>query len=138
MTIDAKNCTDMDECNPINPCLNGGVCLNFPGGRGFQCTCPPGFYGKYCNAQRVGKELQLSNAALIMIICFVNVMSTYPFIAKVKIIVKTKQTFNVMPISMCTICLSYIFSNSVMFLSIPFLLFLSNFTLTSLSSLISI
>ena len=76
MTHDGKNCTDLDECYPINPCQNGGYCTNFPGGRGFQCACPPGFYGKYCNALQVGKELQFSSAALIMIIiCIVNLMS---------------------------------------------------------------
>lgn len=79
MTNDGKNCTDLDECHPINPCLNGGICTNFPGGRGFQCACPPGFYGEYCNAEKVGKELQLSSAALIMIIiCIVNIMSELP------------------------------------------------------------
>ena len=78
ITNDGKNCTDLDECNPINPCLNGGICTNFPSGRGFHCSCPAHYSGQYCNAQKVGKELQLSNAALIMIIiCIVNIMSKF-------------------------------------------------------------
>ena len=78
VTLDGKNCTDMDECNPINPCLNGGICTNIAAGGGFKCACPLGYYGKYCNAQRIGKALQLSNAALVMIIiCIVNIISMF-------------------------------------------------------------
>ncbi|KPL94053.1 neural-cadherin-like protein [Sarcoptes scabiei] len=67
-TGNGKNCTDLDECYPENPCLNGGTCFNLPEGRGFHCTCLPHFSGQYCNALRIGKELQLSNSALIIIL----------------------------------------------------------------------
>ena len=29
-----------------DPCLNGGICLNFPGT--FKCACAPGFNGSTC------------------------------------------------------------------------------------------
>lgn len=76
MTTDGKNCTDLDECDPSNPCLNGGECINLEHGMGFYCICPENFSGEYCTAQKIEKELQLSNAALIMIlICLINIMS---------------------------------------------------------------
>lgn len=76
-TIDGKKCIDLDECEN-NPCLNDGICLNHLDGKGFECHCPAQFAGPYCNALRVGKELNLSNAAVIMIIiCVVNILSTF-------------------------------------------------------------
>jgi hypothetical protein len=77
-TNDGKNCTDANECDPRNPCQNGGLCKNLDRGMGFYCICPENFSGEFCNAQKIEKELQLSNAALMMIIiCLVNIMSKY-------------------------------------------------------------
>lgn len=74
-TLDGKRCIDLDECQN-NPCFNDGICINHPGGKGFECHCPGQFAGPYCNALRVGRELNLSNAAVIMIIiCVVNILS---------------------------------------------------------------
>lgn len=75
VTDDGRNCTDANECE-ARPCLNGGTCKNLERGQGFYCLCPEGFSGELCNAQKIEKELQLSNAALMMIIiCLVNIMS---------------------------------------------------------------
>ena len=81
-TGDGKNCTDLNECYPLNPCLNGGTCFNLPEGRGFHCQCLPHYSGQYCNAQRIGKELQLSNSALIiiLILSFNFISMFFPFI----------------------------------------------------------
>ena len=39
---------DVNECLPINPCKNGGVCKNTKGS--YQCTCVGRFYGgKNCD-----------------------------------------------------------------------------------------
>ena len=37
---------DVDECNPISPCQNGGSCANKPGS--YQCQCLSGFQGNDC------------------------------------------------------------------------------------------
>lgn len=36
---------DRDECS-VNPCLNGGQCIDRP--NDFECRCPPGFVGALC------------------------------------------------------------------------------------------
>jgi hypothetical protein len=78
VTNDGKNCTDYNECEPRNPCQNGGFCKNLDRGMGFYCICSENFSGELCNAQQIAKDLQLSNAALMMIIiCLVNIMSKY-------------------------------------------------------------
>lgn len=41
-------CADVNECLPVNPCKNGGVCKNVHGS--YQCTCVGKFYsGKNCD-----------------------------------------------------------------------------------------
>ena len=37
---------DINECFPINPCLNNGECQNIRGS--YTCACPPGFTGNNC------------------------------------------------------------------------------------------
>uniref|UniRef100_A0A8C2WN27 trypsin n=1 Tax=Cyclopterus lumpus TaxID=8103 RepID=A0A8C2WN27_CYCLU len=39
------NCTKASLCRP-NPCQNGGSCMKGP--KSFQCSCPRGFSGKFC------------------------------------------------------------------------------------------
>ncbi|XP_054165441.1 neural-cadherin-like isoform X3 [Oppia nitens] len=74
-TYDGKNCTDLNECETLNPCQNGGTCMNLDKGNGYYCICPEGYSGELCSAQQIGKEVQLSSAALMMIIiCLVNIM----------------------------------------------------------------
>ncbi|CAM4564566.1 unnamed protein product, partial [Lepidochelys kempii] len=38
--------SDLDQCVPVNPCRNGGSCLD--GAGAFTCLCPPGFSGERC------------------------------------------------------------------------------------------
>ncbi|XP_068439563.1 hyaluronan-binding protein 2 [Clinocottus analis] len=40
------NCTKASLCRP-NPCQNGGSCIKGPN-RSFQCSCPQGYSGKFC------------------------------------------------------------------------------------------
>ena len=44
---DGTTCTESDECSP-NPCLNGGTCTDQLAG--FECACPPGYYGPTCDS----------------------------------------------------------------------------------------
>lgn len=37
---------DIDECEPVNPCENGGTCENQPGG--YSCNCENGYTGQKC------------------------------------------------------------------------------------------
>ncbi|XP_068235907.1 uncharacterized protein [Palaemon carinicauda] len=37
----------LDPCRE-SPCLNGGICLSYPGFRNFTCTCRPGWRGEKC------------------------------------------------------------------------------------------
>ena len=41
MFVVPKNCV-------VNPCLNGGTCLPVSTTGDYQCKCPPGFQGKFC------------------------------------------------------------------------------------------
>ena len=43
----------------LNPCHNGGTCINQAGG--YVCQCPPGWTGKDC---KVGKLLNKIKAAI--------------------------------------------------------------------------
>ena len=36
----------LNECQSINPCQNGGTCLDLE--IGFECQCPEGITGKQC------------------------------------------------------------------------------------------
>lgn len=41
------NCElNINECHPINPCLNSGTCYDNYGG--YTCQCPGGFGGQNC------------------------------------------------------------------------------------------
>ena len=52
--------------------------MNLEKGMGYYCICLENFSGELCSAMRMGKEVQLSSAALMMIIiCLVNIMSEY-------------------------------------------------------------
>ncbi|CAG2162865.1 unnamed protein product, partial [Oppiella nova] len=77
-TNDGKNCTDLNECEALNPCQNGGSCMNLEKGMGYYCICLENFSGELCSAMRMGKEVQLSSAALMMIIiCLVRNIYKY-------------------------------------------------------------
>ncbi|GFY53891.1 neural-cadherin [Trichonephila inaurata madagascariensis] len=65
---DGKSCIDDNECESQQPCLNGGSCINLPDGQGFECICPSGYFGIHCNAVREEKVMQLSVAAMALII----------------------------------------------------------------------
>lgn len=67
VTPDGKGCVDKDECLD-EPCLNGGSCINLPDGQGYQCVCPSDYIGEHCNAVREEKVMQLSVAALALIV----------------------------------------------------------------------
>ncbi|XP_019635867.1 PREDICTED: uncharacterized protein LOC109478643, partial [Branchiostoma belcheri] len=47
MRVEILGCSkNVGDCEP-NPCANGGTCLDHEGG--FDCACPPPFYGKNCS-----------------------------------------------------------------------------------------
>jgi len=48
------------SCSPcqIDPCLNGGTCVNTNGF--FRCACPEGFNGIYCDRTATGPHLNLT------------------------------------------------------------------------------
>lgn len=78
VTSDGKDCIDDDECVSEQPCLNGGSCINLPNGQGYECICPTGYIGIHCNAVREEKVMQLSVAALALIVfCIFAVLSKY-------------------------------------------------------------
>ncbi|XP_015922304.1 neural-cadherin-like isoform X1 [Parasteatoda tepidariorum] len=68
VTPDRKDCIDDDECVSQQPCLNGGTCVNLPDGQGYECICGAGYFGMHCNAVREEKKMQLSVAAMALII----------------------------------------------------------------------
>lgn len=43
---------DINECNTLAPCANGGTCLNVDGS--FLCTCPVGWTGTTCKTGEIG------------------------------------------------------------------------------------
>ena len=53
LLLDGRTCVDIDECSGRGggfgeaPC-NGGTCINLSDATRFQCLCPPGWSGKYC------------------------------------------------------------------------------------------
>ena len=51
----------VDYCNP-NPCKNRGVCV-VEEGKGYSCSCEPGFTGFHCqgNTERVINEYSNSS-----------------------------------------------------------------------------
>lgn len=51
--------SDVNECFPINPCLNNGECQNLQGS--YSCICPPGFTGTNCE---LGKGIVAFSLAL--------------------------------------------------------------------------
>jgi len=38
---------NINECNPVSPCLNGAACFDYPGT--YDCRCVPGYDGKNCS-----------------------------------------------------------------------------------------
>lgn len=38
--------TDINECQTLKPCQNGGSCKNIPGS--YKCSCKTGYSGKNC------------------------------------------------------------------------------------------
>lgn len=76
VSLDGKDCVDENECETEQPCFNGGTCVNLPDGQGYQCICPEGYIGIQCNAVRGEKVMQLSVAALALIVfCIFAVLS---------------------------------------------------------------
>ena len=47
---------DIDEC-ASSPCENSGICIDEEDG--YQCDCPSGFIGTWCEIGRVHAELSL-------------------------------------------------------------------------------
>ncbi|XP_041475891.1 uncharacterized protein LOC121424322 isoform X2 [Lytechinus variegatus] len=48
VNLTAERTEDINECSS-NPCDNGGTCTDLLGG--FQCFCPDGFKGEYCQSE---------------------------------------------------------------------------------------
>ena len=44
-----SSAVDIDDCGPINPCLNEGVCTD-RGTNDFSCDCLEGFRGVQCES----------------------------------------------------------------------------------------
>uniref|UniRef100_T1ILH8 Neural-cadherin n=1 Tax=Strigamia maritima TaxID=126957 RepID=T1ILH8_STRMM len=59
-------CVDIDECEDIHICENGGTCNNLLGG--FLCHCPPTHTGKFCEVFQEKHEVKLSMGALAAIL----------------------------------------------------------------------
>ncbi|XP_022246295.1 neural-cadherin-like [Limulus polyphemus] len=79
-TPDGLNCTDADECF-INPCFNGGTCIDLPDGRGFYCICLDGYSGIDCQTLVEANTIKLSMGALAVILsCLLFILVLVLFI----------------------------------------------------------
>ena len=57
-TIPTAHHTDINECQPTNPCAPGGTCNNEA--NKFSCTCYPGYQGDLCD-QGYTKQLSCNH-----------------------------------------------------------------------------
>lgn len=58
----------------MNPCLNGGVCVNHE--PFYRCDCPTGYFGENCEFLQQGQIIRLSMGALAAIlVCLLNILS---------------------------------------------------------------
>lgn len=46
-----------DQCQPVNPCKNGGVCIDDKNGVTYRCKCVDGFSGDKCEICKYDKSL---------------------------------------------------------------------------------
>jgi len=67
----------MQFCSNGVSCQNGGTCRDKANGQGFDCWCPSGYYGYYCDIK--GKSAAASVAPSLLVVAAAAIIAALKF-----------------------------------------------------------